>query len=212
MAIRNLYFTSCALLLLALLLTLSLRASTGSPVRTLRAEKRQSCSLLFPSLLLNVKELLKNDVFCFGITSSNAVLRSKAETALTCAPSLTQESGCTAQRNSSFSETECLRNIMEDLAHYAAAFQAYLSSPLRSPVEEVALLNPTLGIIQRLRENCFLVQNGEEDSSEEDVTKMWKEDTFSNRQEMCKMMRGFYPRSITINRAMAYISSGDHRK
>lgn len=47
---------------------------------------------------------------------------------------------------------------------------------------------------------------------QEDAAQMWGDDTFSNRQEMCKMMRGFYARTITINRAMGYISSGDHRK
>lgn len=41
---------------------------------------------------------------------------------------------------------------------------------------------------------------------------MWRNDSFTNRQKMCKMMRGFYVRAITINRAMGYISSGDHRK
>ncbi|XP_068173622.1 interleukin-12 subunit alpha [Antennarius striatus] len=201
------YFTSCALLLL---LTLNWRTSSGIPVRTLSSENDQSCASLYKSLLLNVEKLLKNDVFCFGITSTNAVL-SKTETALSCAPPVTQESGCVVRVNSSFNERECLRNIMKDLAHYAAAFQSYLRSPLRSPEEEAALLNPTLGVIQSVRKNCSLMQNGE-DSSEEDFTKIWKDDTFSNRLEMCKMMRGFYSRTITINRAMAYISSGEHKK
>ncbi len=48
--------------------------------------------------------------------------------------------------------------------------------------------------------------------SQEDAAQMWGEDTFSNRQEMCKMMRGFHIRTITINRAMGYIASGDHTK
>lgn len=46
----------------------------------------------------------------------------------------------------------------------------------------------------------------------QDVAQMWGSDTYTNRQEMCKMMRGFYVRAITINRAMGYISSGEHRK
>ncbi|XP_070399366.1 interleukin-12 subunit alpha [Nothobranchius furzeri] len=41
---------------------------------------------------------------------------------------------------------------------------------------------------------------------------LWQGDSFTNRQKMCKMMRGFHVRTITINRAMGYISSGDHRK
>ncbi|XP_065816492.1 interleukin-12 subunit alpha isoform X2 [Labrus bergylta] len=139
------------------------------------------------------------------------VVRSKTDTVLACAPNLSQNQGCMMQRNSTFSESECLSNIMKDLAHYAAAIKSYLSSPLRSPEEEVALLSPTLGIIQSLRKNCSLMPD-EEDSSEEDVAQLWGENTFSNRQEMCKMMRGFYVRTITINRALGYIASGDHRK
>lgn len=44
-----------------------------------------------------------------------------------------------------------MRNIMKDLDHYAAAFQSYLKSPLRSPDQEVALLSPTVKMIQDLR-------------------------------------------------------------
>ncbi|XP_070825770.1 interleukin-12 subunit alpha [Chaetodon trifascialis] len=200
-------FASCVLLL-----TLSWRTSTAVPLRTLSAEQCEHCSLLFKSLLLNVTELLNSDVLCFGIASDKVAVRSSAETVAACAPILTQSSGCMMQTKSSFSESECLRNIMEDLAHYAAAFQSYLNSTLRSPEEEVALLSPTLGIIQSLRKNCSLMPNGENDSSEKDAAQMWGNDTYSNRQEMCKMMRGFYVRTITINRAMGYISSGDHRK
>lgn len=50
-------------------------------------------------------------------------------------------------------------------------------------------------------------------SAFQDITpKTWGKETFRNRQEMCKIMRGFYTRTITINRAMGYIASGEHRK
>ncbi|KAF0030366.1 hypothetical protein F2P81_017097 [Scophthalmus maximus] len=176
----------------ALLLTSGWRASSAHPVR---AEECARCPRLFRSLLLNIKELLNSDVLCFGITSTEVVVRSEAETLLACAPTLTQNSGCVTSRNSSFSESECLRNIMKDLVYYDAAIKSYHEFPVRSP-KEVALLNTTLGIIESLK----------------DVAKMWGNDTYTNRQEMCKMMRGFYVRTITINRAMGYISSGDHRK
>ncbi|XP_073350882.1 interleukin-12 subunit alpha [Pagrus major] len=199
-------FASCVLLLL----TTSWRTSSGHPVRAAGSERCEECSSLFRSLLLNISGLLNNDVLCYSISSSKAVMKSKAETVLACAP--TQKSGCMMQRNSSFSESECMRNIMKDLAHYDAAIQSYLRSPLRSPEEEVALLNPTLGIIRNLRTKCSLMSDGDTDSTEDDVAQMWGDNTFNNRQEMCKMMRGFYARAITINRAMGYISSGDHRQ
>ncbi|XP_070762644.1 interleukin-12 subunit alpha [Enoplosus armatus] len=208
MAIFNFYFASCVLLL-----TLSWRPSTGLPLPTLSPERCRDCSSLFRDLLLNITPLLDSDVLWYGINSDKMVLKSKADTVLACAPNLTQNSGCMMQRNSSFSESECLRNIMKDLAHYAAAIQSYIDSQnLIRPAEEVALLKPTLGIIQNLRKNCSPMPNGENDSSEEDAAQMWGDDSFSNRLEMFKMMKGFHIRTITINRAMGYISSGDHRK
>uniref|UniRef100_A0A8P4K9Y1 Interleukin 12A n=1 Tax=Dicentrarchus labrax TaxID=13489 RepID=A0A8P4K9Y1_DICLA len=155
-------FASCVLLL-----TLSWRTSTGLPVCTLSEDQCEHCSSLFNSLLLNVKDLLnKNNsaVLCYGISSDRAVVKSKADTVLACAP--TQSSGCMMQRNSPFSELECRRNIMKDLAHYAAAFESYINSSLRCPEKEIPLLKPTLGIIQSLRKDCCLMPNGERDSSE----------------------------------------------
>ncbi|XP_044211046.1 interleukin-12 subunit alpha [Thunnus albacares] len=207
MANFNFYFVSCVLLL-----TLNWRTSTGVPVPTLSAENCAQCSMLFKSLLLNITELLNSDVLCFGITSDTVVLKSKADTALACAPTLTQNSGCAMQRTSSFSESECLSNIMKDLAYYDSVIKSYLKSPLRDAEQETALLQPTLGIVQSLRKNCSPMLNGGSDSSEEVTAPQWESNTFSNRQEMCKMMRGFHIRTITINRAMGYISSGDHRK
>ncbi|XP_028276130.1 interleukin-12 subunit alpha [Parambassis ranga] len=209
MAHCNLYFTSCVLLLL----TLNWRASMSVPVPTLSAQDRAHCSQLFRKLLLNITGLRNSAVLCFGITSENVVLRSEAETVLACAPPQTQNSSCMMQRNSPFSETECLRNIMKDIAYYEAVIRSYLNATLRNTVEETALLMPTLEIIKSLKENCSLEPNGETSSSEEDVAvQVWGNNTFDNRNEMCKIMRGFHIRTITINRAMGYISSGDHRK
>ncbi|GLD53335.1 interleukin-12 subunit alpha-like protein [Lates japonicus] len=192
MANFNFYFVSCLLLL-----TLSWRTSTGVPLPAPNAEKCAQCSEHFKTLLLNIKDLLNNDTFWYGARSDKVVIGSTAETSLACAPTLTQ--------------SECLRNIMKDLAFYEAAIKSYIKSPLRSPQEEVPPLEQTLEIIGSLKK-CSLKLNGESNTSEEDVTQMWGTDTFNNRQEMHKIMRGFYVRTITINRAMGYISSGDHRK
>ncbi|RVE64949.1 hypothetical protein OJAV_G00130690 [Oryzias javanicus] len=116
------------------------------------------------------------------------------------------------QRNSSFSESECMRNIMKDLAFYDAAMQSYLKSDLSRPEIEIPPLRRTLTIIQKLRSDCSLTANGDISSVELDSTNLWPNDSFGNRQKMCKMMKGLHVRSITINRALGYISSGDHRK
>ncbi|KAF7660421.1 hypothetical protein LDENG_00282320 [Lucifuga dentata] len=161
------------------------------------AETCAQCAALCKTLLLNITQLLSNGVTCFGINYDKMVVNTKTETVVACAPMLTQN--------------ECLENIMKDLAHYAAAFQSYLNFPLKNREEEVPLLKSTLGIIQSLRKDCSLMPNEEQDSSSEEDD-MWGNDTFDNRQKMCKMLKGFHIRTITINRAMGYISSGEHRQ
>ncbi|TNN80341.1 Interleukin-12 subunit alpha [Liparis tanakae] len=187
-------FASCVLLLL---LTSSGRASAGLPVHARRAAKSADCSGIFGSLLQTVRKL-PGGVLCFNIASDGGTMVGQAETPLACAPTQTQ--------------SECLRNIRKDLAYYAAAFRSYLDPPLRSRQEEEALLNPTLEMIQSLKKSYCLMPNEEKDSLEKVAAPKWENDSFSKRQKMCKMMRGFHVRTITINRAMGYISSGDHRK
>ncbi|XP_047450701.1 interleukin-12 subunit alpha, partial [Mugil cephalus] len=196
-------FVSCVLLL-----TLNWRTSTGIPVPAPTQENREECSSLLKNLVKDLPELLNNSVLCFGITSDKVDLLSN-ETVLACAPN--ENSSCMMQRTSSFSESDCLRNIMRDFAYYDAAIQSYLKTPLRSPKEETELLKPTLETIQSLRK-CSPKPNEESESSEEEVDQNWGEDSFGNRHRMCKIMRGFHVRTITINRAMGYIYSGDYRK
>ncbi|XP_008296746.1 interleukin-12 subunit alpha-like [Stegastes partitus] len=198
------YFASCALLLI-------LSTSTGLPMRNLSPENDAQCPLLFKGLLLDIKNALKSEDWCSPIMSDTVAIRSKAETVLACAPILAQNFSCIGQRKSSFDELECLRNIMKDLAYYDALIQSYLKSTIRDPKEEAKLLSPTLETIKSLREKCSLKVDEDDDSSEEDAAQMWVDNSFNNRLEMCKMMRGFYVRTITINRAMGYISSGDHK-
>ncbi|XP_054650825.1 interleukin-12 subunit alpha [Dunckerocampus dactyliophorus] len=202
------YLMSCLLLTS----TLNWRTSTSLPVRNLSAQECATCSTLFRRLLVNITGLLSSDVLCYGVASERVTMSGSADTLRACAPVMQQNSGCMVQRNSSFSEGECLMNIMRDVLHYHSVIQSYLKSALRSPEEESALLRPTLELIQNLKKNCSLISNGGEDLAEENASPRWGDNTFTNRLEMCKMMRGFYVRAITINRAMGYISSGDHRK
>ncbi|XP_062242825.1 interleukin-12 subunit alpha [Platichthys flesus] len=201
MANFHLYLAGCALLL-----TLGWPSSTGLPLRT---DNYAQSAPLFRGLLENIKRLA-NSTVCYGILSDNVVMRT-AETPLACAPTLTENPGCMMQRNSSFSKSECLSNIMKDLVYYEAAISSYLKTPLRSPEEEEALLRPTLEIIKSLK-NCSLMPNEENDSSEKDAAQMWRGNIYNNRLKMCKMVKGFYVRTITINRAVGYITSGDHMK
>ncbi|CAG6002045.1 unnamed protein product, partial [Menidia menidia] len=200
-------FGSCLLLV-----ALSWRASTGLPVPSGSAESSAQCAGLFRGLLLNITELLKSKDLCHGLISSNELTVLNGNTVQACAPILTQNSGCLMQTKSSFNESECVQSIFRDLAFYDSAIQHYLKSSYYRPEIEDPLLSPTLGIIQNLRKNCSLMSDGGNYSTEDDASTMWEKNSFENRKKMCKMMRGFHARTITFNRAMGYISSGDHRK
>ncbi|KAI4815662.1 hypothetical protein KUCAC02_005799 [Chaenocephalus aceratus] len=196
MAFGNFYSASCLILLL---LSLSWRTSTALPVRTgLSGEKCADSSLLFEKLLQNITGLLKDRELFHRIDTDAAVVISQAETVLACAPTLTQ--------------SECLGNIMKDLAYYSAVIQSYTNSNLRLPETEVPLLNSTLEIIRSLRKSCSLTPNVENNIPEDVGAPKWENSSYENRQQMFKMMKGFQVRTITINRALGYISSGDHRK
>ncbi|XP_077398004.1 interleukin-12 subunit alpha isoform X2 [Festucalex cinctus] len=171
-------------LLSCLLVTSALkwRTSTSLPMRAQQQECAK-CSELFASLLSNIRGLFSNN------------------------------SSCMPQRSTAFSESECVTSIMKDVAHYDALIGSYLKAKLKNPEEETALLSTTREIIHNLK-SCFLSVNGGMSSTEEATTShTWDDnDSFKNRLNMCKMLRGFHMRAITINRAMGYMSSGDHRK
>lgn len=57
-------------------------------------------------------------------------------------------------------QSECLKNIMKDLAYYAAAFESYLETPLQNPVNTTAVLKPVQDTIQSLRKVCMSVMCG----------------------------------------------------
>ncbi|XP_029964622.1 interleukin-12 subunit alpha [Salarias fasciatus] len=203
MANFNFYLLSCALLLVC-----SSRSS-GHPVRALSAESQAQCAV-FRSLLLDVAALIGAEDLCRTVSADKVTPSGNNETVLSCAP--TQTSGCMLQRNSSFSESECLGNIGKDLAHYQSVIQSYLDLDHE---KQIALLSPILEKITSLRKSFSLKPSEETDSSsspERNPAPRWEESAYSNRYNMCKMMRGFHIRMITINRAMGYISSGDHRK
>uniref|UniRef100_A0A669BNC6 Interleukin 12a n=1 Tax=Oreochromis niloticus TaxID=8128 RepID=A0A669BNC6_ORENI len=132
-----------------------------------------------------------------GIQSEKIEMRSTGDTVLACAPTLTQVSLFPKQHSlwQQLSASECLKNIKMDLLYYHEAIASYLRGPLKNGPEEIRLLSPIVEITKNLTEDD-----------------KWGNDSYSNRLEMNKMMKGFHIRAITINRAIGYISSGDHRK
>uniref|UniRef100_A0A8C6NMW4 Interleukin-12 subunit alpha n=1 Tax=Nothobranchius furzeri TaxID=105023 RepID=A0A8C6NMW4_NOTFU len=200
-------FASCVLML-----TLNWRTSTGLPLPSPSTNEDVFCTSLFKTLLTSITDLLKTEELCHSLITSNEVTVPSVKTVQSCTPTMTRNSSCMMPSDLSFSESDCRRNIMKDLAYYGAAIHSYLQSPLHMPEKEAPPLNSILRVIQTLRTSCSSTANRGTDSSEVEASGLWQGDSFTNRQKMCKMMRGFHVRTITINRAMGYISSGDHRK
>uniref|UniRef100_A0AAV2J3Z2 Interleukin-12 subunit alpha n=1 Tax=Knipowitschia caucasica TaxID=637954 RepID=A0AAV2J3Z2_KNICA len=116
---------------------------------------------------------------------------------------------CHIQRLGSFNESDCLKNIVKDLYHYEAIIRSYTSLDLRHPDEEVPPLTQTLSIIPNLLQACRFTSMSK--SSDKVVAHMWEDSSYSNRLKMLMMMKAFYVRTITFNRAVGYIESGEHR-
>ncbi|XP_056139658.1 interleukin-12 subunit alpha [Lampris incognitus] len=182
----------------ALLVAAQWRVGAGSPVRAPLSLDAQ-CPSLARSLLHNIRQLLINDSSTFHETicsNETLELKNNTETVLVCTPHLTQDAACMRQRNTLFSESDCVGSIMKDLAHYAGALQSYLNDMFHRSRKD--LFQSTLDNIQSLQKPRW--------------SQNWTNQSYDNRQKMCKLMRGFHIRAITINRAMSYISSGDHRQ
>ncbi|XP_067101813.1 interleukin-12 subunit alpha [Osmerus mordax] len=186
------------------LLALSLSLSTGIPVRSPRsldADKCAALSLLSKTLLEKTKELLNNNnpsLFSgFNCLNQALEMNSNTQTALACSPTTGQGKVCMGGRITSFNENECLGNITMDLGHYSremTILQEKNSDLLHVHQDALAALNTIQELLQAVS-SCF-----------------WTDNTFDNRLCMCKKLRGFQARLVTISRACGYISSGDHRK
>ncbi|XP_061734129.1 interleukin-12 subunit alpha isoform X3 [Nerophis ophidion] len=205
------HFTACLMSCLLLTSTLQWRTCTSLPARHPSAPNSDACPALFRSLLLNITELVKSEILWHGITSETDAVSSPSDTVRACAPNIQLNSSCMINRNSSFSKSECLLNMKKDLLHYHAVIQSYLKSTHRRPKEQEALFLPTLRSIQNLQQKCSPMANNGQDLAEEEAYQRWGSNPFTNRLEMCKTMRGFYIRAITINRAISYISAAHHR-
>ncbi|XP_064828964.1 uncharacterized protein LOC135545263 [Oncorhynchus masou masou] len=195
-----LYLASCVLLL-----ALSCQVSMGTPMRmprSLDSEKCSQCADLSRELVKNVKKLLDNENLFGGLNCSEqrVEVNSKTQTVLACEPNTVMNTSCSGQRNTTFSESECLRNIRIDLEHYAASLQAYKQADLSSTAQDT----------QNLLNICPSTQWVS--SSQVADPKLTSGDPVDQRVHLCKVLKGFHLRVITISRAMGYISAGDHRK
>ncbi|KAL7386559.1 hypothetical protein ABVT39_010184 [Epinephelus coioides] len=145
-----------------------------------------TCVLYAHTLLQNITDTLTQNNLFSGIdcTKQSVELNMETNTPSVCAP---QKSTCSGIINSQFDQDSCLTNIGEDLHHF---YKFLAAQP-----DPDSLLAPT--VLLSLRE---LMEAADRPS------------TYDERLSLCKVLKGFHVRSITINRAIAYLNSGEHTK
>ncbi|XP_030259320.1 uncharacterized protein LOC115572938 isoform X2 [Sparus aurata] len=198
MPLVKLYF-SPALLLLVLFCPLW-QVSQSLPVLS-KGPMTDSCVSSARTLLLNITDTLAQNNLFSGIdcTKQSVELNTETNTASVCAP---KESTCSGTLKSEFNQDSCLTNIGEDLHHYYK-FLAAQPDPQRVLAQSVLLSLKELM-------NCFAWSLPTDVAS--DMAAAGRPSSFEERLTLCKVLKGFQVRTITINRAIAYMYSGEHTK
>ncbi|XP_060939588.1 interleukin-12 subunit alpha [Limanda limanda] len=156
-----------------------------------------SCVSHARTLLLNITDVLAQDLFNGTECSKRGVeLNMATDTPSVCAP---KGSTCTGTTKAEFDQKSCLENIGEDLRHYYKFLAAHPKGLLELTVQ-----------LRVLMENCFPWSLSTDLASKQAPTD--SPSTFDERLSLCKVLKGFHVRTITINRALGYMNSGEHTK
>ncbi|XP_026792314.1 interleukin-12 subunit alpha [Pangasianodon hypophthalmus] len=127
-------------------------------------------------------------------TEQSPELRTSTSTLSACTP---QNSICFKVTDFTFDQDECLQSVLEDLRYYWAMFKSY-----RDP--DRILEHSVLRSIENLMQSCFsatLLDGGQVQIS------VNNENSFERRLKLCKVLKGFQIRTITINRVLNHIVS-----
>uniref|UniRef100_A0A3P9I027 Interleukin-12 subunit alpha n=1 Tax=Oryzias latipes TaxID=8090 RepID=A0A3P9I027_ORYLA len=156
-----------------------------------------SCVNYTRMLLEKITQALNQTELFTGIncTEQNMELNTNTNTPFVCAP---KEATCLGKSELDFNQESCLSNIWRDLSHYYKFFTAQPDL-----LQHVPTFNHSL---RELMENCF------EESLPTNETPVNHASTYSERLNLCKTLRGFQVRTITVSRAISYMSSGEHTK
>ncbi|XP_074545504.1 interleukin-12 subunit alpha-like [Halichoeres trimaculatus] len=185
--------------LLLLLLTCPLwQHSQAVPVMS-KVLVKDSCVIHAQKLLQEItKTLSQLDLFKGIICTKQSVeMNTKTNTASACAP---MGSHCSGIAQLEFNEDLCL--VPEDLRHY----YKFLSA---QPDPSGALSRTVLPSLRELMEDCFMLSLPADQASEASTD---HQGNFNKRLSLCKVLKGFHVRAITINRAISYMNSGEHTK
>uniref|UniRef100_A0A3B3UK28 Uncharacterized LOC106948971 n=1 Tax=Poecilia latipinna TaxID=48699 RepID=A0A3B3UK28_9TELE len=163
-----------------------------------------SCVFYARMLLENVTNLLTRMFSGLNCTRHNMQLNLKTNTSTVCSP---QGSVCSGETTSAFDRESCLKDIGTDLSYYYNV----LSS---QPDSDGTLGSSVLLPLRELMENCFneLLPQSPNDASVFLQASVDHSSTngFNQRKLLCKIMKGFHVRTITINRAIGYMNLGEH--
>ncbi|KAF7692749.1 interleukin-12 subunit alpha [Silurus meridionalis] len=198
----------------ALVLALLSRAAVATPVRATQSTPHDHahCTTYARGLLSNLKLVLdkpektgtKTLFHGFNCTDLEAVVNSNTQTASVCQPS--QDVKCSDQKTSPFSKTECLQNIANDLNYHQSMLTEYVSNQKLNS-ESIKELNSITNSILNLQQHCKLLPKPES------LKDKWSpKNSFEDRKDLCKQLKGFQLRTITINRAIGYVCAGEYRK
>ncbi|KAG7229306.1 hypothetical protein INR49_012964 [Caranx melampygus] len=193
MSLIKLYFTPSLLLLV---LSCPLWQPGQSMPMVIKDPVTDDCVSCGRVLLQNITEALsRNDLF-HGIncTEQSVELNTETNTPSVCAP---MESACSGNSGRpEFHEDSCRTNIREDLHHYYK-FLAAQPDPAKG-------LEQTLFSVKEVMESCF-PRSQYTDLASQQAAK--PSNTYEERLRLCKVLKGFQVRTITINRALGYIKS-----
>ncbi|XP_024118205.1 interleukin-12 subunit alpha [Oryzias melastigma] len=199
MHLFKLCFAPVALLLLLMLSSSVWHVSESLPVKS-KKPVSESCVVYARMLLENVTQALTQTKLFTGIncTEQNMELNLNTNTPHVCAP---KEATCLGNTKLDFNQESCLSNISRDLSHYYILFMAQ---------PDLIHVPTFIHSLRELMENCFVETLPSDLTLNEDPVS--RASTYNERLSLCKTLRGFQVRAITISRAISYMSSGEHTK
>ncbi|KAG9278525.1 interleukin-12 subunit alpha, partial [Astyanax mexicanus] len=171
--------------------TTLLERALGTPLRTTARPETdaQSCTTHAKALLVRLKSVLeaKRSVMFngFNCTELSVIVVPHSQT-----PSICQPSQFYIDLALVYWQNECLKNITGDLQYYRSMLNTYVKSLDQTKSQTITDLTSITDSIQTLQKN-------------------WKPkgQAFEDRMDLCKQLKGFHIRAITINRALGYISA-----
>ncbi|XP_035384462.1 interleukin-12 subunit alpha [Electrophorus electricus] len=186
----------------------------GTPVRTsmdtASVAGAQSCTEHAKTLLTTLKSVLNKDkptlFHGFKCADLDTEVIPNSSTVAACQPY--EDTTCSDQRRSSFNETDCLASMREDLRHYQDKLAEYAES--LSKFDAVTELKPILISVRDLQQNCPPLSTNETEKSP--TNSPGPVDSFEERMSLCKQLKGFHLRAVTMNRALGYVSAGDYKR